>query len=41
MNFAANGTVFIIPRSDGFADLRGHAVVSTANGEKETYIFTL
>jgi hypothetical protein len=39
MNFAANGTVFIIPGSDGFADLRGHAVMTTANGEKGTYNF--
>lgn len=39
VNFTANGSVFIIPRSDGFADLRGHAVMSTANGEKGTYNF--
>ncbi|MGN6560927.1 MAG: hypothetical protein ACTHJ2_10450 [Candidatus Nitrosocosmicus sp.] len=39
VNFTANGSVFIVPRSDGFADLRGHAVMSTANGEKGTYNF--
>jgi hypothetical protein len=39
VNFVANGTVFIVPRSDGFADLRGHAVMTTANGEKGTYNF--
>jgi hypothetical protein len=39
VNFAANGTIFIVPRSDGFADLRGHAVMTTANGEKGTYNF--
>ena len=39
VNFAVNGTVFIVPRSDGFAELRGHAVMTTANGEKGTYNF--
>jgi hypothetical protein len=39
VNFAANGTVFIVPRSDGFAELRGHAAMTTANGEKGTYNF--
>jgi hypothetical protein len=39
VNFTANGSVFIVPRSDGFADLRGHAVMSTANGENGTYNF--
>ncbi len=39
VNFAVNGTVFIVPRSDGFAQLRGHAVMTTANGEKGTYNF--
>jgi len=39
VKFTANGTVFIEPRSDGFADLRGHAVMTTDNGEKGTYKF--
>src|SRR5918912_315267 len=39
MNFSANGTVFIVPRSNGSADLRGHAVITTADGEKGTYKF--
>jgi hypothetical protein len=39
LNFTANGTVFIEPRSGGFADLRGHAVMTTATGEKGTYKF--
>jgi hypothetical protein len=39
VNFVANGTVLIVPRSDGFADLRGHAVMTTTNGEKGTYNF--
>ena len=39
VNFAVNGTVFIVPRSDGFAELRGHAVMTTANEEKGTYNF--
>ena len=39
VNFSANGTVFIVPRSDGSADLSGHAVISTADGEKGTYKF--
>jgi hypothetical protein len=39
VNFSANGTVFIVPRSDGSADLRGHAVITTADGEKGTYKF--
>ena len=39
IDFTANGTVFIEPRNDGFADLRGHAVMTTKNGEKGTYKF--
>jgi hypothetical protein len=39
VNFSANGTVFIVPRSDRSADLRGHAVITTADGEKGTYNF--
>ena len=39
VNFSANGTVFIVPRSNGSADLSGHAVISTADGEKGTYKF--
>ena len=39
VNFSANGTVFIVPRSDGFADLTGHAVITTTDGEKGTYKF--
>ena len=39
VNFSSNGTVFIVPRSDGSADLSGHAVIITADGEKETYKF--
>ena len=41
VNFSAYGTVFIVPRSDGFTDLRGHAVMTTSNGEKGTYNYTL
>ena len=33
------GSVFIVPRSDGSADLRGHAVITTTEGEKGTYDF--
>jgi len=39
VNFSVNGTVFIVPRSDGFAELRGHAIMTTAYGEKGTYNF--
>jgi hypothetical protein len=39
VDFTANGTVFIEPRNDGFADLRGHAVITTNDGEKGTYKF--
>ena len=39
MNFSVNGTVFIVPRNDGFADLSGHAVIITTDGEKGTYNF--
>jgi hypothetical protein len=39
VNFSANGSVFIVPRSDGSADLRGHAVITTTEGEKGTYKF--
>src|ERR687888_2127186 len=39
VNFSDNGTVFIVPRSDGFADLRGYAVMTTADGEKGSYNF--
>ena len=39
VNFSANGTVFIVPRSNGSADLIGHAVISTVDGEKGTYKF--
>ena len=39
VNFSANGTVFIVPRSDGSADLSGHAVITTADGEKGNYKF--
>jgi hypothetical protein len=39
MNFSDNGTVFIVPRSDGFADLSGHAVITTVDGEKGIYNF--
>jgi hypothetical protein len=28
---------YIVPRIDGFADLSGHAVISTVDGEKRTY----
>jgi hypothetical protein len=39
VNFSANGTVFVVPRSNGSADLSGHAVISTVDGEKGTYKF--
>lgn len=39
VDFTANGTVFIEPRNDGFADLKGHAVMTTKDGEKGTYKF--
>ena len=39
VNFSVNGTVFIVPRSNGSADLSGHAVISTVDGEKGTYKF--
>lgn len=29
VNFSDNGSLFIVPRSDGFADLSGHAVITT------------
>jgi hypothetical protein len=40
VNFSANGTVFIVPRSNnGSSDLIGHADITTADGEKGTYKF--
>jgi hypothetical protein len=40
VNFSANGTVFIVPRSDsGSADLIGHADITTTDGENGTYSF--
>jgi hypothetical protein len=40
VNFSVNGTVFILPRSDsGSADLIGHAVITSTDGEKGTYSF--
>jgi hypothetical protein len=39
VNFSANGTVLIVPRSDGSADGGGHAVITTTDGEKGTYKF--
>lgn len=39
MNFSVNGTVFVVPRSGESADLRGHADITTADGEKGTYKF--
>lgn len=39
VNFSVNGTVFIVPRSDDSADLTGHSVITTTNGEKGTYNF--
>jgi hypothetical protein len=39
VNFSDNGTVFIMPRNDGFADLSGHAIITTTDGEKGTYNF--
>jgi hypothetical protein len=29
VNFSDNGALFLVPRSDGFADLSGHAVITT------------
>ena len=39
ISFSANGTVFIVPRSDGFVELTGHAVITTTDGENGTYKF--
>ena len=39
VNFSANGTIFIVPRSAGSADLIGHADMTTTDGEKGTYSF--
>ncbi|HZE78758.1 MAG TPA: hypothetical protein VE089_09435 [Nitrososphaeraceae archaeon] len=39
VNFSVNGTVFIVPRIDGSADLIGHANIATTDGEKGTYSF--
>jgi hypothetical protein len=39
VNFSANGTAFIVPSRDKSAELRGHAVITTADGEKGTYNF--
>ncbi len=39
INFSANGTVLIVPRSEGGADLNGQANITTANGEKGAYDF--
>ena len=38
VNFRVNGSIFIVSRSDRFADLRGMKL-TTANGEKGTYNF--
>jgi hypothetical protein len=39
VNFSANGTIFIVPRSAGSADLIGHADITTTDGEKGAYSF--
>jgi hypothetical protein len=39
VNFSANGTIFIVPRSAGSADLIGHADITTTDGENGTYSF--
>jgi hypothetical protein len=39
VNFSVNGTILIIPRIDGGEDISGHAVISTADGEKGSYSF--
>lgn len=39
INFSANGTVLIVPRSDGGADFNGHAVIITPSGETGNYTF--
>lgn len=39
IDFSANGTVVILPRSDGGADLSGHADITTPSGENGTYNF--
>jgi hypothetical protein len=39
VNFSVNGTVSIVPRIDGAADVTGHAVIYTADGEKGSYSF--
>jgi hypothetical protein len=39
MNFSDVGTALILPRSDGAADLGGHATITTTDGEKGTYTF--
>ena len=36
INFSANGTVVIVPKSEGGADLNGIANITTGNGEKGT-----
>jgi cell division protein YceG involved in septum cleavage len=39
VNFSVNGTILIVPRIDGGADVSGRAAISTAEGEKGTYNF--
>lgn len=39
IDFLANGTVLIVPRKEGGADLNGQANISTTNGEKGSYNF--
>jgi hypothetical protein len=40
INFSANGTVVIVPKSEGGnANLNGHANITTIDGEKGTYNF--
>lgn len=39
IDFSANGTVVIVPRSDGGPDLSGHADITTPSGENGTYTF--
>lgn len=39
VNFSANGTFSVVPRSDGSSDLIGNASLITADGEKGTYEF--
>ena len=39
INFSANGTAVIVPKTNGGANLSGHADIITADGEKGSYTF--